>query len=114
MLVQDNKFKVGDRVIIVGDGDKNWHEIYPGDTGTVCGFAESMLDKYLVGVEFDKIIKYGHNCNGQTGRGRGLWIRTSNLKHLKRIISVQDWIKNKRNNDERRNQKNYGWDKKLG
>lgn len=90
-------FTVGDRVILVSKelGDMAAY----GNTGTVCTFipAYSEIEPYLIGVEFDE--KTGaHDCDGNAKAYHGLWLRAIHLKHLKRIMTIQDWIKNKRNN----------------
>lgn len=58
------KFKVGDRVRCINDGD--WGRNLSGKFGTI----KVKHDKSSWGVEFDKYI-YGHSCEGKAKDGHG-------------------------------------------
>lgn len=65
MNVED--FKVGDRVVVTGDSQKDWN-IHPGMVGVVCKQAEDYLQPGYVLCEFEG-WEEGHDGNPLERRG---------------------------------------------
>ena len=63
-MKMNNEFKVGDRVKAITEHDHN--NAIVGKTGTIVSEYET-----YGGVEFDKPIDKGHDCNGDSKQGHG-------------------------------------------
>lgn len=69
-----NEFKVGDRVVMVGnyyDYDSGFLDLgtIDGDTGTICGILSE--EHEIFNVKWDRKIMGGHDCDGNCKFGYG-------------------------------------------
>ena len=81
----ENKFKIGDKIKVIGVQDGN--EICLFKIGTIIDIRKDALYPYA--VQFDTHFREGHNCNGIGVAGKCWWYEPFNIEPLnKKVVEL--------------------------
>ena len=79
-----DKFRIGDRVVVVVDIVKDDNpDLTFGDAGTVVRFGSSggAGKERSIGVDWDREINGGHACHGSADIGHGWYVNATDIEH---------------------------------
>ena len=79
-----SEFNIGDRVEAIVNRGKI---IEIGDTGTICDFCMG-----LVGVEWDRTIMGGHDCDGHCSYGFGRYVPEETIELIVDDITEDSFL----------------------